>query len=82
MCRTTSSYRLLRSGPTFFSFEDVSGWYGSKTGADDLWVLPKPEDPHATMPAVLPAAPSTPAAALEPVFAVRHALSQSDRPVA
>jgi len=26
----------------YLAFEDVSGWYGSKMGAVDLWVLPKP----------------------------------------
>jgi hypothetical protein len=39
----------------------LSGWYGSRTGADDLWVLPKP---RALRPGfVLPAVPSPPATA-------------------
>jgi hypothetical protein len=41
MSRTTSNCRFLRHGHMYLSFEDVSGWYGSRTGADDLWVLPK-----------------------------------------
>ncbi len=41
MSRTTSNCRFFRSGPTFLSFEGVSGWYGSRAGADDLWVLLK-----------------------------------------
>src|SRR5260370_42202386 len=41
MSRTVSNCRFFRSGPTHLSFEDVSEWYGSRTGADDLWVLPK-----------------------------------------
>jgi len=42
LSRTTSNFWYLSDSPTYLSFEDVSGWYGSKTGADDLWVLPKP----------------------------------------
>ena len=42
MSRTTSNYWFLSDSPAYLSFEDVSGWYGSKTGADDLWVVPKP----------------------------------------
>ena len=42
MSRTISNYLLFLSGPTYLWFEDVSGWCGSRTGADDLWVLPKP----------------------------------------
>jgi hypothetical protein len=42
MSRTLSNYRFFHSGPTYLSFENVSGWHGSRTGADDLWVLPKP----------------------------------------
>jgi hypothetical protein len=42
MCRKTSKYAFLADSRTYLSFEDVSGWYGSKTGAADLWVLPKP----------------------------------------
>jgi len=38
-----SNCRFFSSSPTYVSFDDVSGWYGSRTGADDLWVLPKPE---------------------------------------
>ena len=38
-----SNCRFFSTSPTYVSFEDVSGWYGSRTGADDLWVLPKPE---------------------------------------
>ena len=41
MCGTTSNYWFLADSSTCFSFEGVSGCYGSKTGADDLWVLPK-----------------------------------------
>jgi hypothetical protein len=43
MSETISNCRFFSSSPTYLSFEDVSGWYGSRTGADDLWVLPKPE---------------------------------------
>lgn len=42
MSRTTSNYRFLSGGPSYLSFEDVSRCYGSRTGADDPWVLPKP----------------------------------------
>src|ERR1044071_5289630 len=35
-----SNYPFVSDTPPFFFFQDVSGWYGSKTGADDLWVLP------------------------------------------
>src|SRR5215467_4567824 len=42
MSRSTSNYWFLLDSPTSLSFEDVPGWYGSKMGADDLWVLPKP----------------------------------------
>ncbi len=33
--RGNSTHKILSP------FERFSGWYGSKTGADDLWVLPK-----------------------------------------
>ena len=36
------NYWFFFDGYTYLSFEDVSGCYESKTGADDLWVLPKP----------------------------------------
>jgi hypothetical protein len=36
----TSNYWFLPDSPTYLSFEDVSGWCGSKTGADDLWFYP------------------------------------------
>ena len=42
LCRMPSKYAFLADTPTFLSFGDVSGWYGSKMGADALWVLPKP----------------------------------------
>src|SRR6266851_2349906 len=41
MSRTMSTCRSVRGGPTCLSLEHASGWYGSRTGADDLWVLPK-----------------------------------------
>jgi hypothetical protein len=42
MCGTTGNYQVLLVSPSWLAFEDVSGWYGSKMGAVDLWVLPKP----------------------------------------
>jgi hypothetical protein len=45
MHTTISNCRMLGNGPTYFSFEDISGSYGSRTGAVDLWVLPKPPSP-------------------------------------
>jgi hypothetical protein len=36
-----SNSRFFAAGPTYLAVQDVSGWYGSRTGADDLWVLPK-----------------------------------------
>ena len=42
MCTTTSNCWFLSDSSSYLVFEDVSGWYGSKTGADDLWLLPKP----------------------------------------
>src|SRR5215813_14231551 len=41
LCETASKYRLLADSCSYLVFQDVSGWYGSKTGADDLWVQPK-----------------------------------------
>jgi len=41
MCGTTSNYWFLSDSSSCLVFDDVSGWCGSKTGADDLWVLPK-----------------------------------------
>src|ERR1700730_13434178 len=32
--------RFLTAGPTYLQVQDVPGWYGSRTAADDLWVLP------------------------------------------
>ncbi len=40
MCTTTSNYWFIFDTSLCLAFED--GWYGSKTGADDLWSLPKP----------------------------------------
>jgi hypothetical protein len=41
MSRTMSNSWFLADGPSYLSFEDGSWWYGSKTGADGLWVQPK-----------------------------------------
>jgi hypothetical protein len=41
MSGTTSNSRFFLDCRWFSLFEDASGWYGSKTGADDLWVLTK-----------------------------------------
>ena len=41
MSGTTSNYWFLSVSSSYLAFEDVSGWYGSKMGATDLWVLPK-----------------------------------------
>ena len=40
MSGTASNHCFFRGGPTYISFAAVLGWYGSRTGADDLWVLP------------------------------------------
>ena len=42
VCGTTSDCWFLSVSPSSRAFEDVSGCYGRKTGAGDLWVLPKP----------------------------------------
>ena len=39
MSEALSNSRFLRVGRAYLSFANVSGWYGSRTGADDLWVL-------------------------------------------
>src|SRR6266849_2753989 len=45
MSRTTRNYWFLSDSSSYLVFDDVSGWYGSKTGADDLWVLPNAASP-------------------------------------
>src|SRR5712691_13293380 len=40
MLELVNCQRLLFDVAPYLSFRGVSGWYGSKTGADDLWVLP------------------------------------------
>src|SRR5215471_8531417 len=39
---TTSNSCVIHRAAWFPILRDVLGWCGSKTGADDLWVLPKP----------------------------------------
>jgi hypothetical protein len=40
MSGTASNHCFFRGSPTYISFAAVLGWYGSRMGADDLWVLP------------------------------------------
>src|SRR5215467_8066522 len=39
---TTGNWCFVHRAAGYPVFQGVSGWSASKTGADDLWVLPKP----------------------------------------
>src|SRR5215471_3918687 len=64
---TTGNWCFVHRAAAYPVFQGVSGWCGSKTGADDLWVLPKP------LLGVFPPWPPS-LTRFEPVFTVRHAL--------